>query len=80
MRNVMEVRLFVGTSVVLNAYKTDEPDGEICGSDTFLTAAKSSNVIARFGDCADPEEADMKHNTNAVVAPHLLSFIVGLSV
>src|SRR6266550_4967048 len=44
---VTVVRLFALTSVVRTEYNTRRPSGETRGSPTFLTAAKSSNVMGR---------------------------------
>src|SRR5450759_1664507 len=44
---VTVARLLALTSVVRTEYNTQRPSEETCGSPTFLTAAKSSNVIGR---------------------------------
>src|SRR5712691_10707471 len=55
---VTVVRLFALTSVVRIEYNTQRPSGETCGSPTFLTAAKSSNVIGRWTrPCAETSTA-----------------------
>src|SRR5450759_788437 len=44
---VTVVRLLALTSVVRTEYNTQRPSEDTCGSPTFLTATKSSNVIGR---------------------------------
>src|SRR3954447_26094750 len=50
---VLPLRRLAPMSVVRTTYSTDRPSGDICGSETARTAAKSSKLIGR---CCAPND------------------------